>query len=75
VAQTVARRLDRMRDDLALLVNACNRDGLHDVASRAQAALELVASIDPSEFIPELATWPPKVTKGEDNETHWRVSP
>lgn len=71
---TVAGRLEQMVEELGWLVAACNRDGLHSVATQAQAALELVAAIDSNGHIPETATWPPAVWRGDDNETHWRVS-
>lgn len=73
---TVAEHLDQVARDLGRLVTECNRDGLHDVATRAQAALELVASIDPRETIPETATWPPRVTVNKDTgATEWKVAP
>lgn len=70
--ETVACRLERMRDDLAVLVTACNKDGQHDTATRAQVALEAVAAINPDSHIPEEALWPPRIIS-EDGETHWRT--
>ncbi len=72
--KTVEQRLEQMLADMERLVPELNRDGLYEEASLAQVIVGSMNNFIERAKIPAVASWPPKVTRDADGETHWRTA-
>lgn len=58
MSETVGERILRMRDDLVLLVTACNAGGDYDTANNAQSLVCVMTDFENDNNFTD-AVWPP----------------